>query len=289
MDDDQNQNQQGNSYFSNKEYKERLFPPLQKEVQVTLQQDEKTKEFRLTYPQDDRIQEAYRQAADIRKFEIELFWKRATYYWAFILAAFTAHFALLGMLFSDCGQNFSVSKIYCLPGLSLFALAATALVCFFFSFAWTLVNKGSKFWQKNWEAHLDMLENEVAGKLYQTYLNTNSDEFDECPWSCKAYDYSVSKITMVTSIALSLISAFLTALYIGILIGKYWKIPFLEYSSFVRISLPIALLLLCCGIFTLIPEKVKGGNFDKTKNYDKRWHQREYEDLFSVSHQADTE
>jgi len=94
---------------------------------------------------------------------------------------------------------------------------------------------------------------------------------------------------MVTSIALSLISAFLTTLYIGILIGKYWKIPFLEYSSFVRISLPIALLLLCCGIFTLIPEKVKGGNFDKTKNYDKRWHQRECEALSSESHHADAE
>ncbi len=289
MVDDQNHNQLGNSCFSNEEYKERLFPPQQKEVQVTLHQDEKTKEFLLVYLQNDRIQEAYRQAADIRKFEIELFWKRATYYWAFIMAAFTGHFALLGMLFSDCEKTFSVSEIYCLPGLSLFALAATALVCFFFSFAWTLVNKGSKFWQKNWEAHLDMLENEVTGKLYQTYLNTNSKEFDECPWNCKAYDYSVSKVTMVTSIALSLISAFLTALYIGILIGKYWNIPFLEYSSFAKLSLPIALLLLCCGILASIPEKVKGGNSDKTKNYKERWHQREYEDLSSESYQADTE
>lgn len=289
MVDKQNCNKMRSSYFSNEEYKERLFPSQQKEIQLTLHQDEKTNEFRLTYPQDDLIQEAYRQAADIRKFEIELFWKRGTYYWAFILAAFTAHFALLGMLFSDCGKDFSVSGVYCLPGLSLFALAATALVCFFFSFAWTLVNKGSKFWQNNWEAHLDMLENEVTGKLYQTYLNTNSDEFDGCPWTCKAYDYSVSKVTMVTSIALSLISAFLTALYIGILIGKYWNIPFLEYSSFAKLSLPIALLLLCCGILTLIPEKVKGGNFDKTKNCKERWYQREYEDLSSESHQADAE
>ena len=30
-------------------------------------------------------------ALDIRKFEIELYWKRATYYWAFIAAAFAGY------------------------------------------------------------------------------------------------------------------------------------------------------------------------------------------------------
>lgn len=268
MDDEQICKKEEASCFSNREYKEKVFP---------LQQEQQVLQLGVS-PQNTTFQEAYKQAADIRKFEIELFWKRATYYWAFILAAFTAHFALLGMLFSDCEKNFSLSEIYCLPGLSLFALATTSLVCFFFSFAWTLVNKGSKFWQKNWEAHLDMLENEVTGKLYQTYLNTNSDEFDQCPWNCKAYDYSVSKITMVTSIALSLISAFLTAFYIGLLMEKYWNLPFLKCRNFIWLRLPIALLLLCCGILTLIPEKVKGDNFGKTKNYNNRWYQRKYDD-----------
>lgn len=31
---------------------------------------------------DSKIENAYRQAAEIRKFEIELFWKRAGYFWA---------------------------------------------------------------------------------------------------------------------------------------------------------------------------------------------------------------
>ena len=93
--------------------------------------------------------EAYNRAHEIRKFEIELFWKRATYYWAFIFAAFTAHFTLLGMLFKD--RQFSFPELYALPGLSLFSLAITAFFCFVFSLCWVLMNKGSKFWQKNWE------------------------------------------------------------------------------------------------------------------------------------------
>lgn len=35
--------------------------------------------------------DAYEKAYEIRKFEITLFWQRATYYWAFILASFTLY------------------------------------------------------------------------------------------------------------------------------------------------------------------------------------------------------
>lgn len=36
--------------------------------------------------------EALKMALDTRKFEIELYWKRATYFWAFIALAFGAFF-----------------------------------------------------------------------------------------------------------------------------------------------------------------------------------------------------
>ena len=101
----------------------------------------------------EKRKEAYEKAHDKRKFEIGLFWQRATYYWAFILAAFTAHFALIGMLFGNENRDFSISELYKLPGFSLFALAVTAFFCYFFSLCWVLMNKGSKFWQKNWEGH----------------------------------------------------------------------------------------------------------------------------------------
>ena len=36
-----------------------------------------------------------------------------------------------------------------------------------FSFAWFCINKGSKYWQTNWEQNVEMLENDVTGPLYK--------------------------------------------------------------------------------------------------------------------------
>ncbi len=72
--------------------------------------------------------EAFNQAVDIRKFEIELYWKRATYFWTFIGATFAA---LLAVQASD-----SLLR----TDLSVF-LSCIGLV---FSFSWICVNKGSK-------------------------------------------------------------------------------------------------------------------------------------------------
>ncbi len=38
--------------------------------------------------------EALKHAHDIRKFEIDLYWRRAAYFWTFIAAAFGAFFLL---------------------------------------------------------------------------------------------------------------------------------------------------------------------------------------------------
>ena len=98
--------------------------------------------------------EAYKRAHEIRQFEIELFWTRGTYYWAFILAAFTVHFALLSLLFDVEHYPFSLYNVYNLPRFSLVALIITSLFCYFFSLCWVLMNKGSKFWQENWEEQI---------------------------------------------------------------------------------------------------------------------------------------
>src|SRR5690554_7502176 len=42
-----------------------------------------------------------------------------------------------------------------------------------FSFAWFCVNRGSKYWQENWEKHVDVLEDEVTGPLYKVVLSRN--------------------------------------------------------------------------------------------------------------------
>jgi hypothetical protein len=44
-----------------------------------------------------------------------------------------------------------------------------------FAFAWFLVNRGSKFWQNNWERHVDLLEEMTLGPLY-TIVAVNSEK-----------------------------------------------------------------------------------------------------------------
>lgn len=107
---------------------------------------------------DTRAGRALTYALDIRKFEIELYWKRATYFWALIAAAF-AGYALTYKTVSDHE-----------PWLSIL-FSALGLV---FSFAWYLVNRGSKFWQNNWERHVDLLEEMTLGPLYKVIAEDTS-------------------------------------------------------------------------------------------------------------------
>lgn len=53
----------------------------------TLLKDEKS-EYR------KRAEKAFELAHDIRKFEIELFWKRGTYYWTYIIGSYAGSFCI---------------------------------------------------------------------------------------------------------------------------------------------------------------------------------------------------
>lgn len=110
-----------------------------------------------------KYEKAYKAAEKIRQFEIELFWKRATFFWAFIVAIYTAYYHVLTKIYvHKCGD---VEK-YCHGEFPLLILSALGL---FFCFSWLLSSKGSKHWQENWENHLDLLEDTVTGPLYKTY------------------------------------------------------------------------------------------------------------------------
>jgi len=106
---------------------------------------------------DGKEPEALEQALDIRKFEIELYWKRATYFWTFIGASLAGFIAIQA---SDFANKQDLAII----------LASLGLV---FSFAWFCANRGSKFWQENWEKHVDQLEDKVTGPLYKIILARN--------------------------------------------------------------------------------------------------------------------
>ncbi|MBD5404738.1 MAG: hypothetical protein HDR55_07110 [Treponema sp.] len=131
-----------------------------------------------------KIEKAYEQAAKTREFEIELYWKRAGYFWAFIVSIYTAFFSVQKEFYYDKCTGFTHGAI---PLLVLSALG------FFFCLAWLLSSKASKFWQENWESHIDLLEDYVTGPLYKTYRASAS--------------FSVSKINIAAGYVISVCSA----------------------------------------------------------------------------------
>jgi hypothetical protein len=116
-----------------------------------------------------KLKEALARAHEIRQFEIELYWKRATYFWAFQLVAFT----VLGLLFKTQlvreGDQLNFSQ----PLLS----AIPASIGVITGFAGYLSACGSKFWQENWEKHIDLLEEETKERLTQVIIGTQRPQF----------------------------------------------------------------------------------------------------------------
>ena len=101
--------------------------------------------------------EAFSYALDTRKFEIDLYWKRATYFWTFIAATLAGYAAI---------QVSSSLKVKDKTDL----LVMLSCLGVLFSFGWHCVNRGSKQWQENWENHVDLLEDSVVGPLFKTVL-----------------------------------------------------------------------------------------------------------------------
>jgi hypothetical protein len=114
----------------------------------------------------ERAERAFEMVVDTRKFEIEMYWKRATYFWAFIASAFVGYVTLL-----EKGLDYPAFIIIC---------AGFILSC-----AWHFTNLGSKAWQRHWEKHLDLLEDPFVGPLYKTIYPTET--------------FSVSKINAIVS------------------------------------------------------------------------------------------
>jgi hypothetical protein len=90
----------------------------------------------------EQKREILKYAAEVRKFEIERFWQRSLFFWGFIAAAFVAYAQLFGR------------------GNLSFFVACFGVVC---SFAWTLQNRGSKYWQEAWETKVESVEVDVLG------------------------------------------------------------------------------------------------------------------------------
>lgn len=103
---------------------------------------------------------ALEKAHDIRKFEIDLYWKRATYFFAFFTVVITTY----GITLSN--DNYKI--------LSPFI----AIIGIVFSYCFYYVNIGSKYWQENWEFIIDKIEYYVTGNLYKSIFLKTTEQKD---------------------------------------------------------------------------------------------------------------
>jgi hypothetical protein len=138
-------------------------------------------------------------ALDVRKFEIELYWKRTTYFWTLITATFAGYFVL---------KNAAPKH----PG-SIFMITCIGLVL---SLSWYLANRGSKYWQENWERHVDVLEGEFIGPLYKTTLSHGQFGLARL---LDGFPFSVSKINQ-------LVSLYITLIWLGLTIQSLMSVAF---------------------------------------------------------------
>ncbi len=105
---------------------------------------------------ESKLGKALDRAYELRTFEIEHYWKRATYFWGFQIAIFAA----FGLLWRE--SNLSTMDPWTPITVALSGLGVLTAVANYLS------ARGSKFWQQNWESHIDMLEDEIEGRLHKT-------------------------------------------------------------------------------------------------------------------------
>jgi hypothetical protein len=170
---------------------------------------------------------------DIRKFEIDLYWKRTTYHWAFIAAIITGYFIVTSSMTKAANGDLLKLQYF--------------LICLgiIFSTAWYFVNRGSKYWQNNWESHLDVLEDKVIGPLYKT--NLNKTYFRERFWHLlDSYPFSPTKIN-------HLLSLFMIFVWISLLLDFCLKNFITDFKFTLNLSFnKDSLLYILISIITIV-------------------------------------
>ncbi|HHP7230913.1 MAG TPA: hypothetical protein ACFCUY_08650 [Xenococcaceae cyanobacterium] len=105
-------------------------------------------------------------ALDICKFEIQIYWERTKYFIFLIAGSFGGYGLFVSNIF-DIAEEIRGSVLLLLT-----------FIGFILSLAWYLSNRGSKYWQGNWERHVDVLEDDIIGPLYKTTLSFDQKNFD---------------------------------------------------------------------------------------------------------------
>jgi hypothetical protein len=197
----------------------------------------------------DKIKNAFEKSHDIRKFEIGLYWQRSAYMWGFI-----------SVLTAVCAYCFT--KIVEQGGISEFKITIVAvsliasLMGLVFTQMWRRLSATSKYWQENWEYHINVLEEYISGNLHKIHFHNTNKPFKR---------YSIHEIFTVIinrvfafwwfMFIVSLLSFFNTS---GENIISSWLLEFLPNQSFLyKVAYPSSFIVLfiIIELIIMLPEK----------------------------------
>lgn len=188
------------------------------------------------------LERAWETAHRIREFEIQLYWKRALYFWGFQAAFFAVVVSV--------GLKLNSTELYTTTITIIALLSISAVVL---SIMWLLMSKGAKFWQENWENQVDLLEEHICGNLYKVYpiREVRSSK-----------PFSVTKLNMAVIRFITFIWLFVSVVSLRVLIKDVWPhaieklgswhVPYFFFSiSFIGVTLIVFLLLAVSSLRSL--------------------------------------
>ena len=194
-------------------------------------------------PNKDLINKALEIALDTRKFEIELYWKRTAYFVLFISAVFIGYYKIIQ-------TDKWIIDIYQKEWL-LLLLAALG---FLLSLLWYMANRGSKFWQENWEAHIEQLSMYSGIPIFGIIKRREHSIRN----LMQEYPFSVSKVNQMVS----LIITFTWLLMLCKEMGVSKLLESIAYSCWYKvvvggivIMLSFAIIICCKGFAAKITKR----------------------------------
>lgn len=202
-------------------------------------------DYQEVFSDREKREHALKQSLDIRKFEIELYWKRTAYFWTLIAATFAGYIAL---------KSKSTDNIALL-------LVSTIGLCF--SVGWYFVNRGSKYWQGNWERHVDVLESEFHGPLYKTTPSHTDFSFFKFN---SAYPFSVSRVNQILSL-------FVVLIWVSLFVSSLSRCNWFPIADNIHVW-TLTVLAITCIICLFVFGRTKKSDDEKTINFECREYKR---------------
>ncbi len=198
-----------------------------------------------------KLEEAFKIALDTRKFEIELYWKRTGYFVLFIGAVFVGYYNIINTAEEGISKYQNEWLLLLLPALG-----------FLLSLLWYMANRGSKFWQENWEAHIEELSTHLGVPIFDIIKRREHSIRN----LMQEYPFSVSKVNQMVSLIITFTWLLMLCKEIGV--SKLLEnIPFFDCYKVLAGGIVIMLsflIIICCKGFAA-KESRKGDKFEERK------------------------